>query len=95
MSISLRCRCRFNVQIKDLVSKLPGVTSKNIFAILNKTDNLAELLELGEERLAELLGSAQHGSQLHAALHGTITIPDPEEAKAAKKKPFKRFKSKK
>ena len=39
---------RFNAQIKDFVSKLPGINSKNIYAVLNKADNLIDLLDLSE-----------------------------------------------
>ena len=85
---------RYNVQIKDFVSKLPGINSKNIYAILNKTDSLLDLLDMNEDTLSEILGSRQNGSELYSALHGAIQIP--EDGKAAeKKKPFKRFKSKK
>jgi len=87
---------RYNVQIKDFVSKLPGINSKNIYAVLNKTDTLLDLLDMNEDTLSEILGSRQNGSELYSALHGAIQIPDPEDGKAtAKKKPFKRFKSKK
>ena len=54
--------CRYNVQIKDFLSKLPGINSKNIYAILNKADNLAELLDMSEDTLAEVLGSRQSAS---------------------------------
>ena len=88
--------CRYNVQIKDFVSKLPGINSKNIYAILNKADSLMDLLAMNEDTLGEILGSRQNGSELYSALHGDIQIPDQEDGKAAaKKKPFKRFKSKK
>ena len=88
--------CRYNVQIKDFVSKLPGINSKNIYAILNKADSLMDLLGMNEDTLGEILGSRQNGSELYSALHGDIQIPEPEDGKAAaKKKPFKRFKSKK
>ena len=87
---------RYNVQIKDFVSKLPGINSKNIYTILNKTDTLLDLLDMNEDTLSGILGSRQNGSELYSALHGAIKIPDPEDGKAAaKKKPFKRFKSKK
>ena len=39
---------RFNAQIKDFVSKLPGINSKNIYAILNKTENLVDLMDMSE-----------------------------------------------
>ena len=87
--------CRYNVQIKDFLSKLPGINSKNIYAILNKADNLAELLDMSEDTLAEVLGSRQSAGELHSALHGDIQIPEAEDKTAPKQKPFKRFKSRK
>ena len=87
---------RYNVQIKDFVSKLPGVTSKNVFALLNKVDNLADLLDMTEQTLIEIIGSKQNGSDLYKALHEDINIPsDNGDNAKEKKKPFKRFKSKK
>merc|ERR1712142_522016 len=85
---------RFNAQIKDFLSKLPGINSKNVYAVLNKATNLIDLLDLPEDSLAELLGSKQNGADLYGALHGTIEVPE-TEPKQEKKKPFKRFKSKK
>eukprot|EP00092_Neocalanus_flemingeri_P022527 GFUD01024429.1.p1 GENE.GFUD01024429.1~~GFUD01024429.1.p1 ORF type:complete len:846 (-),score=291.30 GFUD01024429.1:125-2662(-) len=85
---------RFNAQIKDFVSKLPGINSKNIYAILNKAENLLDLMDLSEETLEDILGSKQNAADLFNALHGTITVPE-AEPKQDKKKPFKRFKSRK
>jgi len=85
---------RFNAQIKDFLSKLPGINSKNVYAVLNKATNLIDLLDLPEDLLAELLGSKQNAADLYGALHGTIEVPE-TEPKQEKKKPFKRFKSKK
>ena len=82
------------MQIKDFVSKLPGINSKNIYALLNKANSLLDLLDMNEDTLGDILGSRQNGSELYSALHGDIQIPEPEDDKA-KKKPFKRFKSKK
>ena len=88
---------RYNVQIKDFVSKLPGINSKNVFAILNKVDNLADLLDMTEEALTDILGSKQNGSDLYHALHDDIKVPGGDNVDQAneKKKLFKRFKSKK
>ena len=84
------------MQIKDFVSKLPGINSKNIYALLNKADSLLDLLDMNEDTLGEILGSRQNGAELYSALHGDIQIPESDDGKtAAKKKPFKRFKSKK
>ena len=88
---------RYNVQIKDFLSKLPGINSKNVFAILNKVDNLANLLDMTEEALTDILGSKQNGSDLYHALHDDIKVPGGDNVDQAneKKKLFKRFKSKK
>jgi len=85
---------RFNAQVKDFVSKLPGINSKNIFALLNKAENLLDLLDLSEETLADILGSKQNAAELFNALHSTVNVPE-TEPKQDKKKQFKRFKSKK
>jgi hypothetical protein len=34
------------VQVRDLLSKLPGISSRNIFALLNKCENLVDLISL-------------------------------------------------
>jgi len=86
---------RYNVLVQDFVSKLPGVTSKNIFAIMNKVKNLIDLVELSEESLQEILGSSQSGSELYRALHTPLEIPDEEPKTAKAKTNVKRFKSKK
>ena len=76
------------------MSKLPGINSKNIFALLNKADNLIDVLDMNEDTLCEILNSKQNGSDLYQALHGKIELPKVDK-KDEKKKPFKRFKSKK
>ena len=83
------------MQVKDFLAKLPGINSKNIYGVLNQADNLQDLLELSEEKLSEILGSKQNAADLYGALHGEIDLPTTEQNKQEKKKPFKRFKSKK
>ena len=39
---------RFNALVKEFVLKLPGINSKNIYAVLNKAENLLDLLDLSE-----------------------------------------------
>ena len=81
--------------MKDFLAKLPGINSKNIYGILNHADNLLDLLELSQEKLSEILGSKQNAADLYGALHGEIDLPSTDQNKQEKKKPFKRFKSKK
>ena len=52
-----------------MLLKMPGVNSKNIFAIMNRVESLAELVTLTLEQLTEILGSAPHAQQLHHFLH--------------------------
>jgi len=86
---------KYNPLIHDFVSKLPGVTGKNKFGILNSVENMTELLELSQARLGELLGSDQRAEELYAALHSELEAVDPQGKEKEKKKAgFRRFKSK-
>ncbi len=73
---------RYNPQVKDFLSKLPGITSKNIFAILNTVDNLMDLLKLDIDALEEILGSKQAAVDLHESLH--INVKPVDNAKDSK-----------
>ena len=63
---------KFNPALQDFLSKLPGITTKNIYAILHKVNSLMELMTLSTEDLEELLGSKQCAQDLHESLHGNI-----------------------
>ncbi|KAF0302752.1 DNA repair endonuclease XPF [Amphibalanus amphitrite] len=76
---------RVNPQVRDFVSKLPGVRQKTLYALLNKIDSLLDLLEMSEEALSEVLGSPTDASQLHQALHGKLSAPAPGDTSAAKR----------
>ncbi len=52
-----------------MLLKMPGVTSKNVFSIMNAVEDLSELVSLSEERLAEILGSVHHARLLYHFLH--------------------------
>ena len=87
---------KYNPQIKELVPKLPGVNSKNIYGLLNKGANLAEVASCPSSSLEEMLGGQLAGQALHDTLHTPINLPDPAEA--ARKKPSgkqARFKTRK
>ena len=75
---------KFNPAIQDFLSKLPGITTKNIYAILNRVNSLAELLTLTIEDIEELLGSKQNATDLHESLHGKLK---PVEEMAEIKRP--------
>lgn len=56
-------------KIQDLVSKLPGVHSKNIQSLLNKGESLDHLITLSQVELAEILGNGADATLLYDALH--------------------------
>ncbi len=60
---------KYNVAIKDLLLKLPGVTSKNVYGLLNKVGGMDDLLEFSADDLGELLCSTECGNELYSALH--------------------------
>jgi len=78
----------YSPAIYDLVSKLPGVTSKNIGRVMAGVRDLPELVSLTLEELTSLMGHSANAAQLHAALHTPLTQRDIDadllSAKAAK-----------
>ena len=60
---------RFNPVICDFVKKLPGVTTKNMYSILNRVNSLSELLSCSQVDLEEIMGSASNAEELYQGLH--------------------------
>ena len=69
-------RDRYNPVIHDFIKKLPGVTSRNVYAILNKVNSMGELLALSAEDLADIVGKG-NATMLYDSLH---TVVRPREA---------------
>ena len=86
---------KFNPALQDFLSKLPGITTKNIYAILHKVNSLLELLTLSVEDLEEIIGSKQCAEDLHESLHGNIkpVVNEYEVKRSAKPKGGSRFKT--
>lgn len=88
---------KFNPQIKDFVSKLPGVNTKNIYTLLNKVASLVDLMSLSKEALTDILGNSRNAEALHSSLHHCMKPP--EQAKDSKrsskftKKGMRRFRT--
>ncbi|XP_042856458.1 DNA repair endonuclease XPF-like [Penaeus japonicus] len=88
---------KFNPQIKDFISKLPGITTKNIYSILNKVSDLSELLSLSKEELTEILSNSRNAQALYSSLHHCMKPPEQEDTKKGgkfTKKGLKRFRTK-
>ncbi|XP_026676370.1 DNA repair endonuclease XPF-like [Diaphorina citri] len=60
---------RYNAAIEDFMSKLPGVTSKNKAAVLNRGSSLPALCKLSEQELCSLVENTTLGNALYKALH--------------------------
>ncbi|XP_073977243.1 DNA repair endonuclease XPF mei-9 isoform X2 [Rhodnius prolixus] len=70
---------KYNIEIQDFVSKLPGVNSKNVNYLLNKGKSLPHLLTLSKEEISEILGNNVNGELLFNSLHNKIS-PNAEVA---------------
>ena len=55
--------------IQAILLKMPGVTTKNVYSLMNKVKDLAELVTLTQEQLTEILDSSAHARSLWIFLH--------------------------
>ena len=87
----------FLVFFQDFISKLPGITTKNIYSVLNKVSDLSELLLLSKEELVNILGNSSQGQALYEGLHNIMKPPtQPQDARRGgkfTKKGLKRFRT--
>lgn len=84
---------RYDIEAKEFLFCLPGVTSANIYSIMNQVKSLAALVDLSIEELTEIMESSVHATMLHRALHSKLVMPsesemEKEKAKANAKKRF-------
>ncbi|KAI2807999.1 DNA repair endonuclease XPF [Blomia tropicalis] len=81
---------RYDIEAKDFLLSLPGVTTGNVYSIMNRVESMLALVDLKIEELTEIMGSSQHAEQLYHALHCKLVDDDPEEhqTKANEKKRF-------
>ncbi|XP_076181212.1 DNA repair endonuclease XPF-like isoform X1 [Ptiloglossa arizonensis] len=76
---------KFNSRIQDFVAKLPGVTTKNIYTILNEGQSLDHLNKLSKEELKEMIGNKNDAQMLYNAFHEKYS-PSEEKSKIGNKK---------
>ncbi|XP_067003038.2 DNA repair endonuclease XPF isoform X2 [Anabrus simplex] len=93
---------KFNPAIQDFMTKLPGVSSKNLQQLLVKCQNLDHLLSLTKEKLSEILGNSTQAQIIYEGLHNVHQIeedPGPSSSASWKNKKskgrggFRRFKT--
>lgn len=63
---------RYNPNIYDFVLKLPGISTKNVHAVMRHANNLKNLLKLNPQQLTELVSSKKDAEVLHTALHSVL-----------------------
>jgi len=89
-----------NIQLHVIHSlsfpSVSGVTTKNIFALMNRLEDLNDLLERSEEELTEILGHSANAKELYESLHGNLLPLDQQTAnQKSKSKGTSRFKTNK
>ena len=52
-----------------MLLKMPGLSSKNVFTLMNKVEDLDHLVSLNPEELTETLQSENNAQLLHKFLH--------------------------
>lgn len=66
------------------LSKLPGVTQKNLKVLLRKGNSLPEVCSLSKDDINVFLQNSAQSSALYDALHKVITSAANEAAKTSK-----------
>ncbi|CAL8302324.1 unnamed protein product [Lota lota] len=67
----------FNPGPYDFLLKMPGVSAKNVRALVSNADSLADLAVLSQERLAQILGHGGNAKMLYEFLHNVADVPTP------------------
>jgi len=62
--------------------KLPGVNSKNVYAVMNRVENLTQLVKLSLAELTEILDSSGNAKLLHDFINSTSQLPQTDGAAA-------------
>jgi DNA excision repair protein ERCC-4 len=83
-------REQFDTTLREVVMRLPGVTTKNLRRVLSRGGSLSQLLAMKEPELAELTGATAAGKSLHRALHVALAPNLQQNAGRPKKQPLKR-----
>ncbi|XP_046913244.2 DNA repair endonuclease XPF mei-9 [Dermatophagoides farinae] len=81
---------RFDIETKEFLLCLPGITTQNVYCIMNEFKSIINLVEQSIEMLTEKMGSGHHAKLLYNALHSPITLGvDTQQSKQPKE--TKRF----
>lgn len=80
---------KYNPITHSLLSKMPGIDSRNVYTILNHCNSLVDLAKMTESELTEVLGNSQNAKALYAGLHSRILFENSEsnQGSSGKSKP--------
>lgn len=61
----------------DFLMKMPGVNTKNYRALIKNANSLADLAQLSQNKLEEILGNAVNAKLIYEFLHNAADVPAP------------------
>lgn len=70
----------FNPAVQNFLSKLPGVTSKNIYTLLHHGKSLEHLKCLSKDEISNMVENSAEGEIIYNAFHKCYE-PEPQEVK--------------
>lgn len=82
---------RFNQGPRELLMKLPGVTHRNCYALMNRVDSVAALCNLSEIELTKIMENSADAKNLHRFLHLDYAEKSEDFVRPDKPKPKFRF----
>ena len=65
---------------QDMLMKMPGINSKNVYAVMNRVENLLQLVKLSLAELTEILASSSNAKQLYDFIHSSNQLPQTDTA---------------
>ncbi|UYV73760.1 ERCC4 [Cordylochernes scorpioides] len=84
LTVSVSQSEKYNPVLKDMLLKLPGVNSRNQWALLSKVSSFSQLVQLSEAKLADILDNKAAAASLWAGLHYSRTSRPPQAKKRKK-----------
>ena len=66
--------------VQDMLMKMPGVNSKNVYSLMNRVENLLQLVKLSVADLTDILASSANAKLLHGFIHSDDSLPQTDTA---------------
>lgn len=63
---------KYDIQVRDFLLKLPGVNTRNVYALMSSAQTIVDLVGLSIEELEEILGNSRSAELLHKTLHSSL-----------------------